>query len=270
MTAEACERQSEKKTQDNPEKENVMNAKKTGCSVMETLEPRTMLSTSAGLSSTGVLTVNASNYADTIVIERSNTAGDKIKVALKYSAWLGTVSENWTKSFTTSAVKSIVVNALDGDDKVSIASTMTISQPVTVYGGSGNDTIDCRYSNGANVLQGDAGNDTFYGGKANDKIIGGDGNDLLEGGDGNDSLYGDAGNDTIRGMGGNDTLSGGAGNDSLDGGAGNDYIVGDANGVNYGGVDTFIGGSGNDTMLGQGNNDKWSDFKSSEDNRSLL
>ncbi|MGB0438650.1 MAG: calcium-binding protein, partial [Paracoccaceae bacterium] len=89
---------------------------------------------------------------------------------------------------------------------------------------------------GADTLDGDAGND---------KIDGGTGNDLLLGGRGNDALWGggDAGDDTLDGGSGNDTLHGGAGTDlalydgfastevSVSQGSDNALIISNAEGV---------------------------------------
>ncbi|MEZ6032938.1 MAG: Calx-beta domain-containing protein [Planctomycetaceae bacterium] len=56
-------------------------------------------------------------------------------------------------------------------------------------------------------------------------IYGGSGNDSITGGEGNDKLYGREGNDTLSGNGGNDKLYGHVGADSLDGGANNDILI---------------------------------------------
>jgi Ca2+-binding RTX toxin-like protein len=72
--------------------------------------------------------------------------------------------------------------------------------------GRGDDTI--VGSSYANVLHGDAGDDTLYGGF------------------GDDALYGDAGDDSLAGDQGNDTLLGGYGADTLVGGAGSNALSG--------------------------------------------
>ncbi len=53
-----------------------------------------------------------------------------------------------------------------------------------------------------------------------------DGADFINGDAGNDKLYGGAGDDTIRGGADNDTLNGGAQDDNLNGGTGNDILRG--------------------------------------------
>ena len=65
----------------------------------------------------------------------------------------------------------------------------------TLIGKDGNDTIDAG-----------AGNDAAHGGAGADTIHGDDGNDLLHGGEGDDTLYGDDGLDTLYGGGGADTF----------------------------------------------------------------
>jgi hypothetical protein len=90
------------------------------------------------------------------------------------------------------------VNAGEGDDTVSVASTIDV--PVTMRGGPGRDS-----------LVGGSGPDKLIGGEGNDKLAGRGGDDLIFGGFGNDELLGGAGNDVLRGGSGHDTLSGGSG-----------------------------------------------------------
>jgi Ca2+-binding RTX toxin-like protein len=72
------------------------------------------------------------------------------------------------------------------------------------------------------------------------ELHGTEGADVLNGGADNDTLYGFGGNDTIKGGAGDDVLAGNAGNDTLIGGDGDDYILGGP------GNDTIDGGAGND------------------------
>jgi len=90
-----------------------------------------------------------------------------------------------------SAVSSIRVLALNGDDLVVIGSGI---QGAAVFGGAGDDT-----------LVGGAGNDSLYGEDGNDVLRGGPGGDSLSGGLGDDTIYADA-NDTVDSGGGNDTI----------------------------------------------------------------
>ena len=57
------------------------------------------------------------------------------------------------------------------------------------------------------MMNGESGNDRFYGGLNVDTISGGDGNDVLIGEDGNDKLYGGSGRDALRGGTGADILN---------------------------------------------------------------
>ena len=69
---------------------------------------------------------------------------------------------------------------------------------VTVYGGSGHDTIWAN--NGSNTLFGDAGKDRIVGGSGDDVIIGGTGDDSMHGGGGDDifTFCADWGVDTVE------------------------------------------------------------------------
>lgn len=94
------------------------------------------------------------------------------------------------------------VNAGGGADRVDVSSSVSV--PVTMRGG--------------------AGDDTLVGGSAADKLVGGSGDDRLLGGRGDDQLYGCSGDDVLVGGPGNDLLNGGPGMDTLSGGAGNDLV----------------------------------------------
>jgi Ca2+-binding RTX toxin-like protein len=140
--------------------------------------------------------------------------------------------------------------------------------------------------NGADILQGLAGNDTYTVNTAGDQVIEaagggtdtvltslasytlganvenltytgsgdftGTGNGLanvITGGNGNNLLSGLDGTDTLNGGAGNDVLYGGAGNDTLNGGTGNDLMDGGS------GRDKMTGGTGDDTYVVDGSGD---------------
>src|SRR6266566_285277 len=136
---------------------------------IEQLESRQLLAASlAG----GVLTVAGTNRADNIRVTR---AGANIVVHVNRG----------TQRFAAASVKSVVINAGDGNDRVNV--TKAIAN-VSIDGGAGND-----------VLLGGGGADLITGGAGNDIIKGRSGNDQMYGGAGNDKLFGGAGNDTIGG-----------------------------------------------------------------------
>ena len=92
-----------------------------------------------------------------------------------------------TFDISDSSIKSISVSAGGGDDKVSIARSVTL--PSTLNGGDGNDD-----------LSGGGGADTIDGGAGADRITGGLGSDKLSGGAGNDSIFAaDGAKDTVDG-----------------------------------------------------------------------
>ena len=102
-------------------------------------------------------------------------------------------------------VDEVVVNALGGDDRVTLATRLDV--PATIDGGEGNDR-----------LTGGAGDDLITGGAGNDRLGGGRGDDDLFGAAGSDRLLGGAGDDFLAGGDGFDLLTGGAGFDSADAG----------------------------------------------------
>lgn len=138
----------------------------------------------------------------------------------------------------------------------------------TIIGGAGNDRINA--SGGNNVVWGDelgqqdlaaggddvlsslGGNDVIYGGGGNDQLYSGSGNDyvyagmghdLVAAGDGNDRIYGGDGNDILNGGEGDDIVSAGSGNDFLLGSDGNDILIGGRGG------DLITGGDGHDLIV---------------------
>ena len=163
-----------------------------------------------GSVSNGVLTVNGTSGDDTIAVSNEY---DATSVYVNGSQ----------QAFPDGTVTSIVVNAGDGDDSVSVYSLPPFDYElpsVSVSGGEGNDTL----------------------------TLDGDERTTLDGGDGNDMLSAQGTYGTSA------TLLGGAGDDEIivgdlvtvnaDGGAGDDYVN-----LQYGGFgDTVVGGVGTDTL----------------------
>ncbi|WP_306131558.1 CAP domain-containing protein [Roseivivax marinus] len=104
-------------------------------------------------------------------------------------------------------------------------------------------------TDGPDVLEGTAFDDTLAGQAGNDSISAGDGDDNISGADGNDTIDGGAGDDNIGGGLGGDTVRGGAGNDTIGGGRGNDTATGN------GGDDIVNGGQGDDMLYGEAGDD---------------
>jgi Ca2+-binding RTX toxin-like protein len=94
------------------------------------------------------------------------------------------------------------VNAGSGADTVTVSSAVEV--PVTMRGGSGNDT-----------LAGGGGPDKLIGGEGNDHLNGRGGDDFIAGGPGNDEIFGGPGNDVLHGGPGNDTIFEGSGKDAV-------------------------------------------------------
>lgn len=120
----------------------------------------------------------------------------------------------------------------------------------TLYGGA--DSISASASDdmirgydGADTLQGNAGNDTVIGGQT-----------ISDSADGGNALYGGTGADSIYGGGSTDVIYGGRAIADAD--DGNDYIEG------YLGVDTIYGNTGNDTIYGEWATGESTDFQNGE------
>ena len=100
-------------------------------------------------------------------------------------------------------VASFEVNSGSGDDTVVVAKGVPV--PVTMRGGSGNDTLvggegpdKLIGGNGDDRLSGRGGDDLIFGGDGADLIIGGLGKDMLRGGLGEDRFLGSGGDDNVR------------------------------------------------------------------------
>ena len=96
------------------------------------------------------------------------------------------------------AVASFEFNADGGDDRIIIGRTVTI--PVTVRAGSGNDYVSTG-----------GGPDKLFGGDGYDRLFGRAGDDVIYGGPRPDNLFGGSGNDMLRGGPGPDYLAPGSG-----------------------------------------------------------
>jgi hypothetical protein len=116
------------------------------------------------------------NVGQTMVVI-TGTSGDDVIFVYAISGGFR-ASINGTLTDTLTANSRVVVNALEGHDKVQVLSG---SLPMWLDGGEGNDTL--------------------IGGNGNEVMFGGIGNDTLTGKKGVDAMFGDAGNDTITGTG---------------------------------------------------------------------
>jgi len=143
---------------------------------IQTLEPRRLLSASVSLAAGGALTVNGTPGNDVIRITLDATNPRQLDVIVNGA----------TQSFTASSVNSVTVNAGSGNDDVEVLELNgPINVPMTLLGGSGNDT-----------LVGGSGNDYIDGGAGNDTIAGEAGTNILIGGSGTNRLVSE-GNDTV-------------------------------------------------------------------------
>ena len=159
----------------------------------------------------------------------------------------------------------IDVFGFGGNDFISEASTLTV--PVVVSEGNGNDTIvlgqgnnKVTVGNGNNFIQLGNGSNTVVAGNGTDFITLGGGSFGPGGGGstGNSSVTVGNGNDTIQAAGGNNTIQAGNGNDWILVGGGNNTIqagnghntVEAGNGYNY----ILLGNGSEFVVVGNGNN----------------
>ena len=169
----------------------------------------------------------------------NGTEGDDVIVIAKVGdQYVYTI--NGTPSYANvSEVSSITINALGGNDIVTILPDVI---GVTVNAGAGDDSV--AGGTGDDLIYGGDGNDTLLGAQGLDTIYGNFGNDVILGGSQRDLIYGGLGDDEINGNEGPDMIYAGNGVDLVRGGLGADYIEG------RGKTDNIYGGEGNDTILG--------------------
>lgn len=189
------------------------------------------------LLSGGILTINGTGVADTVMISASGT-----HLLIDHRSAGDTTTAH--QPYPLTSVSSMVFNGYAGDDRL----TNTSNRRMTADGGEGNDTL--TDGSAASTLRGGAGVDSLRGGPGNDVIYGGAGNDMLYGEGGTDRLYGEDHADSLFGGDSADTLLGGYGDDALYGDTGADLLFGNA------GNDQLRGGNDNDTLYGGSGDDK--------------
>jgi Ca2+-binding RTX toxin-like protein len=170
----------------------------------------------------------------------------------------------------------VSANLGDGDDDFRVTGLPTITLPMTVSGGDGNDSIGA--ADGPDAIDAGPGDDHVYASAGADDYHGGSGNDVLvfeeQGNEtlslddiANDGLAGQGANahsdfetlfggwfdDTITGTSGNDTLWGGPGEDVIHGGGGDDVVGGNYDPpatmpTECGAGDQVYGDAGNDVV----------------------
>ncbi|MFO1006479.1 MAG: cadherin domain-containing protein, partial [Planctomycetaceae bacterium] len=268
------------------------------------------------INNSGVITVANNGWLDfesnptfTLTIQATDSANQAASTTVtvnlidqvEYAFIKGTLTVYGTSRNDTITIRSSSgFIRIDANGSQSLTTIPASSTPqINVNGGDGNDTITIDSSVNATIptfLYGEGGNDTLTGGLGSDRLFGGIGNDLLNGKAGADSLNGEDGDDSLMidnldtsviGGIGNDkvTVSGATGPISLNlttsqietvsastsifnnlfdatgatwsvnitGGSGNDTLIGgDLNDTLTGGAgnDSLSGGSGNDTLTG--------------------
>ena len=200
---------------------------------------------------------------------------------------INVMMNNTVKSYAAARFTDVVVNCLDGNDRV--VTTSLFNKPLTLNGGAGNDNL--QGGRRTDVLNGGDGDDLFNGAGSADVFNGGAGTDCADyantaisvnvslddvandgrpgegdnvrsdvenivGSYGNDTLTGSAAANYIQGAGGTDTIYGLGGPDTLDGGIGGSGPASRNNGN-----DVIWGGDGNDTLHASdyGNNTLYGD-----------
>jgi hypothetical protein len=122
------------------------------------------------------------------------TGDDTITVAPADASGTVDVVVNGQDQGTFVPTGQVVVYGQAGNDLIQVVpltsggNVITLSLPVVMFGGDGNDILDARGASGPTVLVGGAGNNTLYGGSGRNILIGGSGSSVLVGGSGDDLL----------------------------------------------------------------------------------
>ncbi len=129
------------------------------------------------------------NGANRQLIVVGSQFNDTITVSVSGSIFSVVFASGGTQKFAstiTNPIVGIVVMGNDGDDKITVAASVTAATSSILNGGSGDDS-----------LTGSSGNDILLGGEGNDTLLGNGGRDVLIGGDGHDSLTGGLDDDLL-------------------------------------------------------------------------
>ncbi|MFC1757964.1 calcium-binding protein [Planctomycetota bacterium] len=209
---------------------------------LESLESKTLLTSSMSLGDDGTLSINGDNLNNQISV---------VEVADSLTVHAGSLTQHFDKA----DVKTLVIRGQGGNDEIQLTRTSQI--PSRIFGDDGDDVI--HGGAGRDIIQGGNGNDKIFGYGGSDVLLGRGGHDVVHGGDGDDWMHGNNGNDRLfggkgrdqeRGGNGNDVLNGYWGDDKLYGEAGRDRIDGQA------GDDVIDGGDDDDVLYGRGGNDR--------------
>ncbi len=171
------------------------------------VRPAVLVPSGSASVANNTLTIDGTRNAD--IVSLSNPVGNPALLQVEFGGDPVTA-----KTFDTTTFTSIAVFLGAGDDVFDGASVVG-TDPMTVDGGSGNDTITTG-----------AGNDIIFGGSGNDSIQSRDGNDQIFADSGDDLVVGGRGTDTALLGAGADTFvwNPGDGSDIVDGGAGTDDL----------------------------------------------
>src|SRR5205823_3089581 len=113
-----------------------------------------------GAASTATIVVKAVELQGADLVVGGTTGGDHITLSAANSSGGVLVQIAGQNLGTFTPTGQIVVYAQAGDDVVDFATlkigktTYAVSQPLLIFGGDGNDTLDARNANGAAVLLG--------------------------------------------------------------------------------------------------------------------
>ena len=192
---------------------------------VEALESRKLMS-SVVLGANGVLHVLGTRGVNNTVVVSEGAGGVDV-----------TVNGTLAKKAPFAGVKVVRVHGFDGNDSITVNSSVPATLKVVAFGGGGNDTINANGGHG--IISGEAGADSLAADNAQYFLSGGPGGDtIIATGGAGDIIHGGGGSDVI-------TVTGGGKNLIFGGSGGNAVNV-------SGGTDTVISGSGRDNVIADG------------------